>query len=506
MPEPSQYSNRFIATGGRGDRLNFASAYPLDVGLVYGAVSGQTNGGFSFNNDMESGYLEMGPLIDADGSVNQTSITSFAYLSIHELGEIGKGLAANYYSAINTNRVYSYFQGCSEGGREALSQAQRYSDGFDGIVVGSPAMSQSYITPTHMFPQTFQTLNNNGYTPRFCELAKIINDTVAACDALDGRVDGVVARSDLCDLQYNATASIGTTYSCGADDGRRPVWSFGVSTNGTFPTESGTVTAEAVQVYQAMLDGPYDSQNRHLWIGYLPGGNSVFDGTGSYNNGEYGILGIGVGNSWVQYYLNGSSAATTDFSGITADTQREWIAQGIARYGDTLDTNNPDLSGIQQAGGKIIHYHGEADTSVPTRTSFHYHDSVRQRMFPNLSYNDGVAAMNEFYRFYLIPGAQHCAPQAANAGYPDTVVGALIDWVEGGDAPNMLNGTTFDYHPSPGFGGTYTSTGFPANICLWPTRPQYNSNDTSAQPECVMPTQDQLDVFFPPLDTIAPAS
>ncbi|GLA00612.1 hypothetical protein AnigIFM60653_009362 [Aspergillus niger] len=96
-------------------------------------------------------------------------------------------------------------------------------------------------------------------------------------------------------------------------------------------------------------------------------------------------------------------------------------------------TTYPDLSAFKEAGGKIIHYHGESDPSIPTGSSVHYHESVRKIMYPDLTYNQSTDAMASFYRLYLVPAASHCATNAYEPGpWPQNNMAVMIDWVEKG--------------------------------------------------------------------------
>jgi tannase len=102
-------------------------------GVIYGAAAGLTDGGFgSFDNQWDSVF----PL--ANGSANWPAIYNCGYLSIHEATVLGKAFTKNFYEIGNATKLYSYYQGCSEGGREGWSQIQRYTE-LDGAIVGAPA-------------------------------------------------------------------------------------------------------------------------------------------------------------------------------------------------------------------------------------------------------------------------------------------------------------------------------------------------------------------------------
>lgn len=146
------------------------------------------------------------------------------------------------------------------------------------------------------------------------------------------------------------------------------------------------------------------------------------------------------------------------------------MIQGMEMYTDSLQTTLADLTPLHENGGKILHYHGEQDSSIPTGSSVHFHESVRQVMYPNMSFNDSSAALADWYRLFLVPGAAHCATNTLepNAPFPQTNLAVMIDWVENNVTPTTLNATILlgDYK------------GDNAQICAWPLRPYWTDNST----------------------------
>lgn len=128
---------------------------------------------------------------------------------------------------------------------------------------------------------------------------------------------------------------------------------------------------------------------------------------------------------------------------------------GMEMYADSLQTTLLDLTSFYENGGRLMHYHGEAGTSIPPASSIHYHESVREVMYPNMTFEAGNEALNEWYRFYLVPGAAHCATndQQPNTPFPKNSFAALINWVENGVVPTTLNGTVPAGSPYAGESG-----------------------------------------------------
>lgn len=379
--------------------------------------------------------------------------------------------------------MLTYPQGCSEGGREGFSQVQRFAETYDGAIIGAPALRYSFQQVNHLQSNIVeQTL---GYYPPTCELDKIANETIKACDPFDGKTDGVISRTDLCTLHFDLKSTIGTPYSCAASAGSM----FG---GGATPAQNGTITAKGVEVATEILKGLQDSKGRQVYIPYQPGATFV-DGETAYNEttGEWQLAESGLGGEWVERYLLLQNSSTLpNIEDVTYDTLKEWMILGLHLYSDSLQTTWPDLSLWQEAGNKILHYHGESDNSIPTASSVRYRESVRKIMYPHLSYNASEAALSEWYKFYSIPGAAHCSDNAyqPNAPFPQTNFQVMIDWVEKGVAPDTLNATVL----------LGENQGKNEQICAWPLRPLWKENATM---ECVF-DQTSLDTWFYDLDAV----
>lgn len=254
LPPPDSFQNRYVSTGGGGLAINSGSS-SIPTGIIVGAVSGMTDGGFgNFDTEWDAVFLL------ANNTINWQATYMFGYQAHHELATVGKEFARNLYNVSNSKKVYSYYQGCSKGGREGWSQLQRFADQFDGAAVGAPAFHYGQQQVNHLIGNVVeQTLN---YFPPSCELEKIMNLTIAACDPMDGLTDGIISRSDLCKLNFDLNSTIGQAYSCaastsastgfGALEGRSiNCHQFPVSSQ--TPAQNGTVSAEGAAVAKRIL-------------------------------------------------------------------------------------------------------------------------------------------------------------------------------------------------------------------------------------------------------------
>lgn len=476
MPSPSSYRSRFLATGGGGYAINSGNM-SLPGGVIYGAASGLTDGGFGgFDNNVDT----VSP--QANGSTNWQAVYMFGYQAIHEMTLLGKAFTRNFYPSVN-NTLFTYYQGCSEGGREGWSQVQRYGDQFDGAVIGAPAIRYAFQQVQHLYSGVVE--QSLDYYPPTCELMKIVNETLKHCDSLDGKTDGVVSRTDLCKLSFNVSSVQGMPYDCPATPANP------ITFTPAAPAQNGTVSEMGINVAQLILDGLHDSAGKRVYIPYQPTATFV-DAETQYDtaSSSFQLMVSSLGGEWVERWIKVLNASNLpDLNGVTVDTLKHWTLDGLHTYEDSLQTTWPDLSAFHAAGGKILHYHGESDNSIPTASSVRYHESVRKMMYPGQSYNASTEALNEWYKLFLVPGAAHCSPDPnqPNGAFPQTNLAVLIDWVENGVEPATLNATVLQ--------GQHQ--GANQQTCAWPLRPLWEESGMF----CVY-DQDSIDTWHYDLDAI----
>ncbi|KAK1622043.1 tannase and feruloyl esterase-domain-containing protein, partial [Colletotrichum phormii] len=154
VPSPDAFQNRYVSTGGGGLAINSGSQY-IPTGIIVGAVSGITDGGFGdFNTQWDAVFLA------ANGTVNWQSVYMFGYQAHNELATLGKEFTKKFYSVAADQKTYSHYQGCSEGGREGWSQAQRFADQFDGLTIGAPAFRYGQQQVNHLTANVMEQTRN----------------------------------------------------------------------------------------------------------------------------------------------------------------------------------------------------------------------------------------------------------------------------------------------------------------------------------------------------------
>ncbi|OGE57503.1 hypothetical protein PENARI_c002G02838 [Penicillium arizonense] len=468
FPSPSDFKKRFYVAGGGG----FSLSSDATGGLEYGAVGGATSAGY---DAFDQSYDEV--VLYGNGTINWDATYMFAYQALGEMTKIGKAITPKFYGMSSASKIYTYYEGCSDGGREGMSQVQRYGEEYDGAITGAPAFRFGQQQVHHVFPsEVEQTLD---YYPPPCELAKIVNATIAACDPLDGRTDGVISRTDLCKLNFNLSSIVGEKYYCAAETSTSLGFGFSKRAEGSTtsyqPAQSGKVTAMGVKVAQTIYDGLHNSKGERAYLSWQIG-SELSDAETTWNNNtrKWELSIPSTGGEYVTKFVQLLNIHNlSDLNNVTYDTLVDWMNTGMVRYMDSLQTTLPDLTPFQSSGGKLLHYHGESDPSIPAASSVHYWQAVRSVMYPHLSSQASLEKLADWYQFYLVPGAAHCGTNSLQPGpYPEDNMQTMINWVENGVKPSRLNATVSS--------GTYK--GETQMLCQWPTRPHWSSNSSF---ECV---------------------
>jgi tannase len=460
LPSPSSFKNRYLATGGGGFAINSGEG-SLPGGVIYGAVAGTTDGGFGgFSVNLDDIILK------GNGSLNYDPLFMFAYKAIGENTKLGKMLTGSFYGT--TEKIYTYYQGCSEGGREGWSQVQRNPDEYDGVITGAPAFRFAQQQVAHLYSNVVEKTQE--YYPPPCELAKIVNETIAFCDPLDGVTDGVVSRTDLCLLQLDMASFVGKPYSCAASTGGGGMGPPG--SGSPTPAQNGSITAEGAKLATTIINGLHTTDDKRGYISYQPS-SGFSDAQTKYSNatGKFELSINSMGGEWVTKFLQEVELDNLpSLENVTYDMLVDWMTQGMIKYADTLQTTLPDLTAYQAHGGKVLHFHGESDDSIPAGSSVHYHESVRKIMYANQTFNASQEALGDWYRLFLVPGAGHCAPSTLqpNGPFPNTNLQVMIDWVENGVKPTTLAAQVL----------SGSNQGKKGQLCAWPLRP-YGGNSTT---------------------------
>lgn len=331
--------------------------------------------------------------------------TDWAWRGVTETARVAKALVAAYYGQPQQK---SYFAGCSTGGRMGLMAAQRFPADFDGIIAGAPALDYTGLVATHGAWVTQANLRSDGTEILGrAKVSLIAEAVVSACDARDGRADGVIDDPRACDWQPSNLA-------CGSE------------------TADACLMTEEVGVVDKWYTGPRDATGQQLYPGGIARGSEPY--WPFWLTGKPGDRTPGLVPLFAQDFLRymafaddpGEAYRVQDF-----DFERD--PPHLAPMGAIYNADNPDLSAFAERGGKLIVYHGWADPIVTPWRTLQYVEDVQRRM--------GAAKKTDsFLRLFMLPGFDHCGMQAGpganDAGFDP--LPALEAWVERGVAPASI--------------------------------------------------------------------
>lgn len=393
------------------------------VQMVHDPVGGQDNDGLNLaalkqgyiNISSDGGHKAKIPGAEAvDASWvpgNPTAETLYAGQAIPTVMTASIALIKMAYGASPSK---SYFEGCSNGGREALISAQKYPELFDGIISRAPASNFVATVGAYQTNMKATVLNPAlNFTPAKVQL--LSNAALAACDSLDGVSDGIVSNSAAC--TFNA-AMARTQLRCagGADlsdaclsDAQLDVvdaWTNAKTFGGKYVTPGWALTGN-----ESAADN---------WDSWLFGGNQFAF--------QYGAISGFILKDPATGPLppQDSTAVNTLFFDFEAGAN----AAALASFSATADALNADLRAYSNLGRKLLLWHGSADPALSIKNTVNYYQSV-------VSTVGGQTAADAFTRFYVAPGVNHC--HGGPGADKSDLLTALDNWVSKGMAPGTLS-------------------------------------------------------------------
>ena len=398
--------------------INVRVGLPLNsldggAGGVQGAWNGRTQGiggggcagSLNVNAPVNTGYVGSGtdtghtggncePGVNADGTYNLQFINDFIRNGIKQQILLSKAIAKTY-SAMPP--VYNYWNGCSTGGRQGYLLAQELGRELDGILANAPAIYWTRFQTAQMWGQI--AMKDLVGAPISAEkLAQTGASAVAACDAADGVVDGVIDDPRTC--EFSAKSNI-----CGT---------------ATAPAASCLTQAEA-EAIDLIWDGPRNTHGKKIWYGLDRGTNlSGLNGTNPF------ALGV------TQFHWD-THDLTFDWKTVTADTYPQVAQAGSRNIADVTDTFG-DLDTFRASGGKLLTFVGGNDQLIMPQGVIHYYRQMAARYGRHDSAD--FAGVQKFYRLFRAPGVAHCGGGAGPQ--PQNLFGALVAWVENNDPPETI--------------------------------------------------------------------
>ncbi|HKN27777.1 MAG TPA: tannase/feruloyl esterase family alpha/beta hydrolase [Roseiarcus sp.] len=403
-----------------------------------GKVQGVGNGGFAgsliyipMTWALDAGYAvsgtdtgHSGGTLDSDWALGHPEkIIDFGWRAIHLTAEASKAIVADYYGKAPE---HAYFSGCSDGGREALMEAQRFPNDYDGIVAGAPASNWTKLLTNAVWSEQAVDQPNSWLSPE--KLSIVTKAVLADCHGEDGYV------GDPAECHFHASNLV-----CKAGQ------------------SEGCLSEPEDAALTKIYSGAEDANGKSIFPGYAPGGEAGQAAwalwiTGTDPKRTAGTLMNGFGTGYFANMVFDKPDWRIDGQNVSDD-----LAVAEKTTSQTLDATDPDLTAFKAAGGKLIQYHGWNDAAIPPQSSIDYYESVASTM-------GGIQNLKSFYRLFMAPGMEHCGggpgPNAVGGVFgllspsrdpAHDVVAALGHWVEHGAAPDFIIATRYlDNDPANG--------------------------------------------------------
>jgi feruloyl esterase len=410
LPAASAWNGKYRqeGNGGWAGSINTAAfAEPLRRGYAVAATDNGHEGGGA---NWAIGHPE--------------KLTDFGYRAVHETSVQAKSIIRALYGR---DPERSYFVGCSDGGREALMEAQRFPEDFQGILAGAPASNWSHLFTAFVWNERALLASPESAIPP-AKLPVVQRAVMAACDRLDGVADGLIDNPRACTFNPNVVA-------CKSGDA------------------PDCLTSPQVEALKKIYDGPTNPRtSERIFVGQPLGTEAIPGSWGTWiaSANPAGAIQFGFGNS----YYGAAVFEDPKWDFRTLDFDRD-VSLGDVKAGPVLNATNPDLRSFRAGGGKLIQYHGWGDAAIPAPSSIEYYESVKTFMstYPDAR-AQGNPPVDDFYRLFLVPGMAHCGGGAGPNSFGNGAGGAaasrdadhdiftaLERWVERGTAPDRVIGT-----------------------------------------------------------------
>jgi hypothetical protein len=428
-----------------GKEIKFALLLPDDWNRKFVMGGG---GGFVYQIDnqaravVNAGYATVGTdtghqaaaVTDASWALNNAERqVNFGYLGVHRTAEVAKAIVSHYY---RSRAARSYFSGCSNGGRQALMEAQRFPDDFDGIVAGAPAYDFTAIGAQFIkdIRSAFPDPRNIAEPISIATLKAVETQVVEKCDALDGVKDGLIDDPRACNVDVAALTGVTDTQRAML----KAIYGETKNTDGV--------------IYPAQ---PFGGEGEPAgWQAWITGVNPL-----TMTAQKSPSLRYGFGTEMFKYLV--FNDPSFDYTRYDLSTYRKDTTFAAT----FLNATDPNLDAFKTRGGKLLLWHGWSDPALTALASVKYYDQVQARD-PNV---------RDYFRMFMMPGVLHCAGGPG----PDTVdwAAAIDEWVEQGKAPDRL---IAQKRAGVGAAATVART---RPLCAYPQRAVYTGTGSIDQAE-----------------------
>ena len=399
------------------------------------------NGGFAGNiyfdemaGALAEGYATAGTdtgHTGADGPAfalgHPEKVKDFGWRAVHDMTVEAKVLLAAFYGKPQTK---AYFAGCSDGGREALMEAERFPADYDGILAGAPAWNW-----TGLISGAASTVKWMAANPLpAAKIPVLAAAVVRACDARDGVKDGVLNDPRQCGFDP-------ATIVCKEGD------------------EADCLTEREAATVKSLYLGAHDAVGNELVPGVLPGGEDGSNGWATWITGtpKAPSLGRFFSEGFFANFVHEDPAWRVQ----SFDPERDPLL-ARKKTAAALDANDLNLKPFLDRGGKLILYHGWDDPGIPAKMTLEFYAGVQKAL--------GDAATEAAVRLYMVPGMQHCGGGPGATEFGAGALTMLEQWVEAGRAPGTIVASKV---------GAQKQVEFTRPLCAYPAEAKYVGGDTT---------------------------
>jgi Tannase and feruloyl esterase len=414
LPE-TNWNERYEGVGGGGFAGTISAAASVEStpsGLVNALNAGYATASTDTGHPSSAGGAFV---LNANDTINYGLAIDYFSRSLHELALQSKYIIQQFFGA---KPLYSYWNGCSTGGRQGLIEAMDNPDDYDGIWAGSPAVDFDRLSDAQVWPAIVMQQQIGGAGIPQTTFAEVTAAANAACNKVGGFTDVTALGNPIIDDPRECRFDP-AVLQCGRS---------------TAPTNGTCLTPAEVTAVKLIWYGPREVNNQgqptgpRLWFGIEPGASF----SGVADTSSTAIIPHNVGGPWIQDWLE----QNPNFNVLSIDypTYQQLFRFSEQRWTSIGASDNPDLSAFRDHGGKVIITHGWADQEIPTQDTVNYYNNVLQ----DPRNGGSTRAVEDFARLFMVPGMGHCGGTGAGGPNLFNAFDAVVNWRESGVAPTQI--------------------------------------------------------------------
>ena len=421
--------------------LNFKMKLPArwNEGTVFiggGGFDGNVNGDMYSPKILERGYTTISTnhgheasasFAEGEFALDNEKLNEYAHLAVPRVLQPARAVMRIMYGEQKTASSKIVYEGCSGGGRQALIEAQRYPNLFDGIIARAPA--NAYVPQFLHYQKVMKQLDQTGAALSFAKIKTLHGAVLKQCDSLDGLKDDIISRPDLCGF------NVDTLRCTGAES-------------------DSCLTDPQIQSAKTIYSPTDVGAGKFSWPGFPFGIELAYPDTDPFSWQTVGGPAFkGLNDGFMKYFVTRDPLINPSLVDPNQYIER------LETLSTLIDAVDPDLNAFSSKGGKLILWHGLSDSLITANNTISYYNKV-------VATAGGKAAADNFVQFYTAPGVEHCAA-GSGADLVD-FIGPMFDWINKATPPSSQYIVATQSNPEPG------KAAVKRPLCLYPQYPKYN--------------------------------